>query len=67
MLETQREHIEGLQKLDRASRNEKKAIDKKIFHKVSRHNLKIPDDFMDMIENLKRGIHLNGLRKKDQY
>jgi predicted RNA-binding protein YlxR (DUF448 family) len=29
-----------------------KAIDKKIFHKVSRHNLKIPDDFMDMIENL---------------
>lgn len=29
-----------------------KAIDKKIFHKVSRHNLKISDDFMNMVDNL---------------
>lgn len=30
----------------------KNAIEKKLFHKVSRHNLKIADDFIDMVENL---------------
>ncbi len=29
-----------------------KAIEKKIFHKVSRHNLKISDDFVEIVEKL---------------
>jgi len=29
-----------------------KALQKKLFHKVSKHNLKIAEDFMDTVENL---------------
>ncbi len=29
-----------------------KALEKKIFHKVSRHNLKIAENFIDIVENL---------------
>lgn len=29
-----------------------KALEKKVFHKVSRHNLKIAEDFVDMVGNL---------------
>lgn len=29
-----------------------KALEKKLFHKVSRHNLKIAEDFVEMVENL---------------
>ena len=29
-----------------------KAIEKKIFHKVSRHNLRIAENFIDIVENL---------------
>lgn len=39
-----------------------KALDKKIFHKVSRHNLKIADDFMDMVEKLIKQQALDGLK-----
>lgn len=53
-----------------------KAIEKKFFHKVSKHNLKISEDFINMVENLvkqkaldsiniarKSGILLTGFEK----
>lgn len=39
----------------------KKALEKQLFHKVSRHNLKITEDFMEMVENLIKRKALEGI------
>jgi len=38
-----------------------KALDKKLFHKVSKHNLKIAENFMDTVEFLIKNQALEGL------
>lgn len=38
-----------------------KALEKKLFHKVSRHNLKIAENFMEIVENLIKQKALNCL------
>lgn len=38
-----------------------KALEKKLFHKVSRHNLKIAEGFVDIVENLLKQKALNSI------
>ena len=38
-----------------------KALEKKLFHKVTRHNLKIEDNFVDMVEKLLKNKALESL------
>jgi len=38
-----------------------KALDKKLFHKVSKHNLKIAENFMDIVENLVKNQAIESL------
>jgi predicted RNA-binding protein YlxR (DUF448 family) len=38
-----------------------KAIEKKIFNKVTRHNLKVNDDFIDIVDNLIKTKALNSI------